>query len=84
LTYRRETRLLALLTLGEGVAAACRAVGISRMTVYRHARSDPSFANRLRAAREHRAAVEDDWHLAAAFLEHEYPERWALPMPGDD
>ena len=82
LTYARETRLLALLTLGEPVAAACRAVGISRQTVYRHARADSAFAERLRAVREHRPppAAVLNWTEAAHQLERDFPERWA-PLP---
>jgi hypothetical protein len=58
-------------------------VGISRQTVYRHARTDSAFAARLRAVREHRppASAVLDWTDAAHQLEVEAPERWALPMP---
>jgi hypothetical protein len=71
LTPGRKRRLLALLTLGEPLSAACRAVGVTTVTVNRHRRQDPVF-------------VPLDWRSAAEFLEHEFPEQWALPeMPFD-
>jgi hypothetical protein len=86
LTPGRKRRLLALLTLGEPLSAACRAVGVTTVTVNRHRRQDPVFAERLSAARANRvpAFVPLDWRSAAEFLEHEFPEQWALPeMPFD-
>jgi hypothetical protein len=86
LTYARETRLLALLVFGETFEASCRAIGISSTAVRKRANRDPSFAERLQAAREHRAPAPAqleplDWREAAAQLEREHPERWALPDP---
>ena len=85
----RERRLLALLGIGEPLAAACRAVGVTTQTVNRHRRADPAFAERLAAARERRppAPVELeplDWREVAAQLERENPLRWALPEIPDD
>jgi hypothetical protein len=80
---KRQTRLLALLTMGESLAAAARAVNVSCNTVNRHRRADPVFAEAVRAAREQRVpelVVEvPDWRVIAAQLEREHPERWALP-----
>jgi hypothetical protein len=87
---KREARLLALVGFGESLEAACRAVGISRMTVSRHARSDPAFAVLLGMARdEGRASGFDptepmDWREAARRLEASDPLRWALPGGGGD
>jgi Helix-turn-helix domain of resolvase len=73
----RERRLLRLIENGEPVAAACRAVEVSRQTVYRHARTDPMFAERLAVARARPAPVEEDWRVIAERLEREYPRHWA-------
>jgi hypothetical protein len=54
---RRERRLLALLAFGESLTAACRAVGVSTVTVNRHRRAYPAFAEQLHAARENRVAA---------------------------
>jgi hypothetical protein len=80
----RERRLLALLTFGESLTAASRAVGVTTTTVNRHRRADPAFAERLSAARENRAPdplpIEPtNWREVAAQLEAENPERWASP-----
>jgi hypothetical protein len=83
LTRRRERRLLKLIECGATVAEACRAVEITRKTIYRHARADMIFAERLRAARERRQSPLSaesalaGWREIAARLEREYPERWA-------
>jgi hypothetical protein len=79
----RERRLLALLALGEPLAAACGAVGVTTQTVNRHRRADSEFAERLAAARERRAPapVEPDWREIAEQVERENPLRWALPDP---
>jgi hypothetical protein len=84
LTASRETRLLALLTLGESFEASCRAINVSSTGVRAHAQRHPVFAERLQAAREHRvpdlATVElPDWRDVAAQLEADYPEHWTLP-----
>jgi hypothetical protein len=79
---RRETRLLALLSLGEPLAAACRAVGVAPATVNRHRRADPAFAELVRAAREFGAPAliaDPDWREIAAQLQAEDPARWAPP-----
>ena len=85
LTGSRETRLLGLLTYGESLEAACRAIRVSSTAVRKRAARDPAFAERLRAVREHRPAraPSDDWRAAARMLEDLYPERWALPDPFD-
>jgi hypothetical protein len=91
LTYRRETRLLALLTFGETFEASCRAIGISSTAVRKRAHRDPAFARRLRAVREHRAVRADrvatstpapDWHALAA--QQDDPELWTLPDPWNE
>jgi hypothetical protein len=84
---RREARLLALLSLGEPLTAACRAVGVAPMTVRRHARADPALAELVRAAREQRdpdpfAVPLPDCGEIAAQLEAEHPLRWAPPGGG--
>jgi hypothetical protein len=89
LTGRREQRLLALLSLGESLTAACRAIGVSTVTVNRHRRADPSFAELLRDARSRRASstleIElPDWRVVARQLEAEHPTRWALPGGASD
>lgn len=88
LTYRRETRLLALLVFGEPLECACRAIGISSTAIRKRMARDVVFAERVRAAREHRAvpalATAYDWRAVAAQLEAEHPDRWALAMPWDD
>jgi hypothetical protein len=86
-TRRRERRLLTLIESGATVAEACRAVEVARNTIYKHARADVFFAERLRAAREQREPALDsidalDWREAARRLEADDPLRWALP--GDD
>ncbi len=73
----RERRLLAILTLGEPLEAACRAVEVSSTAVRNRASRDRAFAERVRAARERQPAV-DDWRVLAARLESEFPEHWAL------
>jgi hypothetical protein len=89
---KRETRLLALVALGQPLEVAARAVGISRMTVSRHRREDPAFAVLLADARARadRSALPDlgpepmDWREAAKRLEASDPLRWLLPGdPGD-
>jgi hypothetical protein len=91
LTYRRETRLLALLTFGENLEASCRAIGISSTAVRKRAHRDPAFAGRLRAVREHSAARAEevatltpapDWQALAA--QQDDPELWTLPDPWND
>jgi hypothetical protein len=55
--------------------------------IYRAARADSHFAERLAAARENRALAPVellDWRGAARWLEVESPERWALPEMPDD
>jgi hypothetical protein len=86
---KREQRLLALLAFGESLTAACRAVGVSTVTVNRHRRADPAFAELVRDARESRASgtleIElPDWRVVAAQLEAEHPARWALPGGAGD
>lgn len=93
LTGRRESRFLALLQMGVTVAEACRAVGVSRQTVYRHAHENAGFGVRLASARiigrapvsAVGARISDpdglNWQMAAAQLERDFPERWALPTP---
>jgi hypothetical protein len=77
LTGDRERRLLALLTLGEPLEAACRAVLVSATAVRQRARRDPAFAERVAAARERRAPTLvpvvplDDLNDFAAQLEAE-------------
>jgi transposase len=88
LTRKRERRALALIGGGASVAEASRAIEVSRSTFYRRVRSDPLFAELLRAAREQRAPdpvpVEPpDWREIARQLEREHPEHWALPDPFD-
>jgi hypothetical protein len=58
------------------------------MTVNRHRRADPVFAEAVRAARAQRVPelvpVEPpDWRVIAAQLEREHPEHWKLPGDGD-
>jgi hypothetical protein len=86
LTGDRERRLLTLLTIGEPLEAACRAINVSSTSVRKRARRDPEFAERVAAARERRAPtlVQPDWREIAAQLEAEHPERWALPDDGGD
>jgi hypothetical protein len=81
LTRGRETRLLGLLTFGESLEAACRAVQVSSTAVRKRADRDPIFAERLRVARAgHPAPVElRDWRDIAAQLEREHPLRWGPP-----
>jgi hypothetical protein len=83
---RRERRFLALVEAGATVAEACRAVGVSRTTIYRRARDVSEFAHRLDLARAPVAGPPDgalgdplDWREIASRLEAESPERWALP-----
>lgn len=82
LTYRRETRLLALLVFGEPLECACRAIGVSSTAVRKRMARDRAFAERVQVARSHRREP-DDWRELAAQLEAEHPERWALSMPWD-
>jgi hypothetical protein len=91
LTYRRETRLLALLVLGERFEPSCRAIGVSSTAVRKRAHRDAAFAQRLKTARAHRAARADevatltpapDWHALAA--QQEDPELWTLPDPWNE
>jgi hypothetical protein len=84
LTASRETRLIALLAFGESFEASCRAIDVSSTAVRKRAQRDHAFAERLAAAREHRAPVERDWREIAAQLEHDYPEHWKLPDDGSD
>jgi hypothetical protein len=90
LTYGKQTKLLAALTAGFSLSAACRAVGISRMTVQRHMRADPQFREAVRACRERRvpdpmvALAELDWREAAARLEAMAPEHWRPQPPLPD
>jgi hypothetical protein len=84
LTASRKTRLLALLAFGESFKASCRAINVSSTAVRTHAQRHPAFAELLRAARENRSPaltpVEPlHWRDAAAQLERDFPERWALP-----
>jgi hypothetical protein len=51
--------------------------------IYRAARANPCFAERLAAARENRAPTLN-WREAARWLEAEHPERWALQKMPDD
>lgn len=84
LTAGRETRLLAVLGLGESLEAACRCVGVSSTAVRKRAHHDPAFAERLRAAR---AGAPDavvtsqalDWRVIAERLEHQDPLHWGPP-----
>jgi hypothetical protein len=82
ITGDRERRLLALLTIGEPLDAACRAVLVSSTAVRKHARRDAEFAERLAAARQRRApalVLIDPLDDFAAQL-----ERDALPDPPFD
>lgn len=72
-----ETRVLAILVLGEPLEAPCRGVNVSSTAVRKRAARDPAFAERLRAAREHGLSV--DGQVAAGFLEPEHSDRRALP-----
>lgn len=68
------------LEAGATIAEACRAVEISRPTVYRRVRGDAAFASPLDLARAHRSGPPvGDWRAAAAILESNFPERWSLP-----
>lgn len=78
LTYRRETRLLALLVFGEPLECACCAIGISSTAIRKRIRRDPAFAERVSVAREPHQ-VGDDWRSAGVKLEFEVPEDWSLP-----
>jgi hypothetical protein len=79
ITRRRERRLLALIEAGASISEASRATQVSRTTVYRHTRADTTFAHRLDRARVRVAGPPvEDWRTAAAFLEREHPEQWAL------
>jgi hypothetical protein len=74
LTYRRQSRLFALLVFGETFEASCRAVGVTAKGVRAKANRDPVFAHRLAVAREHRApeppSLEElDWRDIAGQLE---------------
>jgi transposase len=82
-TRRRERRLVELVVAGATIAEASRAVEVSRMTVYRHARADPALAARLCAARTgHPTSVELlDWREIAERLERTDPLRWGSPQP---
>jgi hypothetical protein len=85
ISRRRERRFLALIEAGATIAEACRAVEISRPTVYRRVRDDASFAYRLGLARARPPGPPvEDWRAAAAILESNFPERWALPEMPDD
>lgn len=87
LTAGRETRLLALLTLGEPLEAACRAIRVSSTAVRKRAARDPAFAQRLRAVRERPERdplAVSDWRVVAAQLESEYPEHWARASAWDE
>ena len=81
LTRRRERRLLTLIEAGATISEASRAVGISRMTVYRRTRADAAFANRLRLARvlvRVPGPPVDDWRALALILESNFPERLVI------
>jgi hypothetical protein len=57
--------------------------------IYRSARANQLFAERLSAAREQQVSTMVDtepldWRDAAARLEREHPERWALPDDAGD
>jgi hypothetical protein len=65
---------LALVAAGATIAEAGRAVRVSRSMIYRAARANPRFAERLAAARENRAPTLN-WREAARWLEAEHPER---------
>ena len=76
-TRRRERRLLTLIEAGATVSEASRAAQVSRSTIYRRAREDEAFAHRHDLARVRVTGPPlEDWTAAAAFLEHEHPERW--------
>jgi hypothetical protein len=84
LTYGRETRLFALLVLGESFEAACRAIDISSTAIRRRAARDSEFAERLQAARENRPAdlsslEPPHWSEIAAQIEREHREDWVPP-----
>lgn len=51
-TKKVEQEFLSHITNGKSVIAACRAVGVSRMSIYRLANRKTSFARALDAARE--------------------------------
>jgi hypothetical protein len=81
----RERRLLALLTIGEPLEAACRAVLVSATAVRQRARRDPAFAQRVSAARERRPAAVTpigvtDWREIAAQFDRENPLRSTSPI----
>jgi hypothetical protein len=94
ITFRRETRLLAMLVLGERLEAAARAIDVSTTAIRKRASRDPVFAERLRMARaDHPARSKggvlpmpppevEHWTEIAARLERSHPEHWALPGPG--
>lgn len=79
---RRERRLLALIQAGASINEASRAVLISKQAVHRHARTDPVFAAKLRAARRP-APVTDPlapgWMESALWLEREADD-WSVSV----
>jgi len=85
--------LVYYLARGVSVSGACRIVGISRATYYRHLKADPDFEMRvermlgllemelLNVVKE----AGDDWRSAAWLLEKRYPTRWGTgPRPFSD
>jgi hypothetical protein len=74
LTYRRQSRLFALLVFGESFEASCRAIGVTPKGVRKAAAKDPVFAHRLKVARANVAPgppplEQLDWRQIAGELE---------------
>jgi hypothetical protein len=84
LTFRKETRLLTLLTLGESLEASCRAIDVSSTAIRKRMNRDPVFAHRVKVARENRPPEDPpedplDWRRVAEQLERENAELWGPP-----
>lgn len=85
-TPEREARIFEALRVGNTRPTAAAYAGISERTLRYWAEQSAVFADALRAREAEaemaataaiwRAAKEGDWHAAAWFLEHRYPDDW--------
>jgi hypothetical protein len=83
LTFRKETRLLTLLTLGESLEASSRAINVSSTAIRKRMHRDAAFAHRVQAARENRPPEPPTLEELTEELGRENPGEWSFPNPFD-